>query len=79
MEAWMHSNPNALSSKQPCIITRPDVDCALKLWVQYMEQKLEVFNASMLIAKWAAFEDSLNALEEERLPGPGWVSSFCHV
>ena len=79
MEARVHSNPNALSSKRPRIVTRPDVDHALKLWVQHMEQKQEVFNASMLIAKRAAFEDSLNVPEEERLPGPGWVSSFCHA
>ena len=79
LEAWVHSNPNALSSKRPHIITRPDVDSALRLWVQHMEQQNEVVNGSMLIVKWAAFEDALNVPEEERLPGPGWVSSFCHT
>jgi hypothetical protein len=39
MEARVHSNPNALSSKQPCVITRPDVDHALWLWVAHMEKK----------------------------------------
>ncbi len=39
MEAHVRSNPNALSSKWPCIVTRPDVDHALWLWVQHMEQK----------------------------------------
>ena len=28
MEADVRSNANALSSKRPCIVTRPDVDCA---------------------------------------------------
>lgn len=44
-----------------------------------MEQQNEVVNGSMLIVKRAAFEDALNVPEEERLPGPGWVSSFCHA
>ena len=39
MEACTMSNSNALSSKQPRIVTRPDVDHALWLWVQHMEQK----------------------------------------
>jgi len=51
MEARVHSNPNALSSKQPCIVTRPEVDRALWLWVQHMEQKGEVVNAAMLVVK----------------------------
>jgi len=32
MEARVHSNPNALSSKRPRIVTRPEVDRALWLW-----------------------------------------------
>ena len=39
MEAHVHSNPNALSSKRPHIITRPDVDRALWMWVKHMEKK----------------------------------------
>jgi len=38
MEVCMHSNPNALSSKRLRIITRPDVDHALWLWVQHKER-----------------------------------------
>ena len=79
MEAWVHSNPNALSSKWPRITTRPDVDRALWLWVQHMEQKQEVVNSGMLVAKWAAFEEIMNVPEAERLPGPGWVQSFCRA
>ena len=33
MEAQVESIPNALSSKQPHVVTRPDVDHALWLWV----------------------------------------------
>ena len=44
-----------------------------------MEQKQEVVNGGMLIAKRAAFEEALDVPKEERLSGPGWVSSFCHA
>ena len=79
MEARVHSNPNALSSKQPRSITRPDVDRALWLWVGHMAKKQEVVNSGMLIAKRAAFEGALNVPDDERLPGPGWVQSFCRA
>ncbi len=62
----MHTN--ALSSKRPHIITRPDVDRALWLWVQHMEQKREVVNSRMLIAKRVVFE---GAIECPRRPRPG--------
>jgi hypothetical protein len=29
LEARLHSNPNALSSQCPCVVARPDVECAL--------------------------------------------------
>src|SRR5258706_15647448 len=38
MEERVASNPNALSSKRPRVITRPDVDHALRLWAQKREQ-----------------------------------------
>ena len=44
IEVRMTSVPNALSSKRLRIVTRPDVDRALWLWVQHMEQKREVVN-----------------------------------
>ena len=69
----MHSNPNALSSKRLRIITRPDVDHALWLWVQHMEQKQEVINSGMLMAKRTVFEEALNVPEGERLSGAGWI------
>jgi hypothetical protein len=44
-----------------------------------MEQKQEVMNSGMLIAKRAVFEEALDVPEDERLTGPGWVQSFCHA
>jgi hypothetical protein len=38
MEARVESNPNALSCKRPHVVTRPDVDQALWLWVQQMDR-----------------------------------------
>ena len=77
MEARVDSIPNALSCKRPRIVTRPDVDRALWLWVQQMDWKGEVVNSRMLMAKQEGFEKSLNVPEDERLPGPGWIQSFC--
>ena len=79
MEARVSSNANALSSKRPCIVTRPDVDHALCLWVQHMEWKREVINSGMLAAKRAMFEDAFDVPENERLTGPGWIQSFCQA
>jgi hypothetical protein len=79
MEARVQSNPNALSSKRPRVVTRPDVDRALWLWVQQMEKKAEVVNGAMLMAKREVFEEALEVPEDERLRGPGWIQSFCHA
>jgi hypothetical protein len=37
LEARINSNPNALSSKCPRVVTRPDVERALFTWVKHME------------------------------------------
>ncbi len=79
MEARVQSNPNALSCKRPRVVTRPDVDHALWLWVQKMERKGEIVNGRMLLAKREVYEKALEVPEDERLPGPGWIQSFCHV
>ena len=79
MEARVDSNPNALSCKRPRVVTRPDVDRELWLWVQQMGRKGEVVNSRMLIAKREVFEEALNVPEDERLPGPGWVQPFFHA
>jgi hypothetical protein len=39
LEEHVTSHPNALSLKCPCVITRPDVERALVLWVRHMEEK----------------------------------------
>ncbi|KAF9219961.1 DDE-domain-containing protein [Gyrodon lividus] len=66
LEVRVHDNPNALSLKRPHIVTRPDIERALVLWVQQMENKGET-----------VFEGEFNVLENERLPGDGWIVSFC--
>ena len=79
MEARVQSNPNALSCKRPRVVTRPDVDHALWVWVQEMEKKREPVNGPMLMAKREAYEEALEVPEDERLPGPGWIQPFCHA
>ncbi|KAG6329316.1 hypothetical protein ID866_9773 [Astraeus odoratus] len=77
MEACINSNPTALSSKRPCIVTWPDVDHALCLWVQHMESKGESVTGPMLQAKHSKFEEEFEVPKKERLPGEGWLQSFC--
>jgi Tc5 transposase DNA-binding domain len=77
LEARIDSNPSALSSKRPRIVVRPDVERALYLWVKHMEEKRETVSGPMLRAKRRRFEELFNVPEEERLPGDGWVASFC--
>ncbi|KIJ51658.1 hypothetical protein M422DRAFT_157586 [Sphaerobolus stellatus SS14] len=72
-----HSNPNALSSKHPRVVTRPDVERCLHLWVLSMEAKQETVNGAMLMAKCARFEEKLNIPMNERLSGSGWIPPFC--
>ena len=79
MEARVDSIPNALSSKQPRVVTRPDVDRALWLWVQRMHDKGELVNGAMLAVKREAFEEDFDVPEDERLRGTGWVQSFCQA
>jgi hypothetical protein len=79
LEARVDSNPNALSSKRPRIVTRPDVEQALFKWVKHMEVKGETVNGPMLRAKRAKFEEEFDVPKEERLSGDGWVSSFCRT
>jgi hypothetical protein len=76
-EARVESNPNALSSKRPRIVTHPEVDRALFLWLKHMEEKREVVNGPMLVEKRKRFENELKVPVEERLTSDGWVASFC--
>jgi len=41
LEEQAKLNPSALSYKRPRIVTRPDVEHALVLWVKHMEEKRE--------------------------------------
>ena len=77
LELRVNDNPNALSSKRPRIVTRPDVEKALFLWVKHMEEKRETVNGPMLVAKRADFEKAFNVPVDERLPSEGWIASFC--
>jgi hypothetical protein len=78
LEARSLSNPNALSSKRARIVTSPDVEQALVLWVRHMlETKKETVSGPMLREKRKRFEDLLGVPDDERLSGEGWVAPFC--
>jgi len=61
------ATPTALSAKKARIVTRPDVEKALRLWVEHMEQRRETVTGAMLVEKRARFEDKLDVPENERL------------
>ncbi|KAJ3559043.1 hypothetical protein NP233_g11363 [Leucocoprinus birnbaumii] len=69
--------PNALSSKRPHVVTRPDVERALFLWVKHMEEKGEHVSGPMLVVKRQRFEEQFGVPRDERLQSDSWVSSFC--
>jgi hypothetical protein len=77
LEARVHDNPTALSSKRPRIVTCPKVERALVLWIQHMEAIGETVTGPMLQEKRKRFEEELKVPEVERLTGDGWVASFC--
>jgi hypothetical protein len=76
LEAYATSFPNAASTKRERIVTCPDVDRALYLWVKSMEAKGEIVTGSMLCTKRGFFEQELGVPEEVRLKGEGWLASF---
>jgi hypothetical protein len=78
LEARINDNPNALSSKRPRIVTRPDVERALILWVRHMENRCETVTGPMLREKRKRFEDEFNVPDNERLSGE-WLQSFCNA
>ena len=57
------SNPSALSGKRAWVVTWPDVEKALVLWVKHMEEKLEHVTSAMLVAKWGKLEDLMDVPE----------------
>ena len=79
LEERVNSNPSALSSKRPRIVTRPDVERALDIWLRSMEEKRETVNGKMLVEKRKRFEKEFNVPENEQLEGESWVQSFCRT
>lgn len=77
LEERAKATPNALSSKRPRIVTRPDIERALVLWFRHMEEQRETVTGPMLQEKRRRFEEDFNVPEKERLEGDGWVPSFC--
>jgi hypothetical protein len=77
MEERSQSNPLALSAKRVRIITRPDVERALVLWVNHMVENGETVSGPMLREKRKRFEGLLKVPDDERLTGDGWIPSFC--
>ena len=75
-QAKLIATPSALSSKHIHIVTRPDVEEALQLWVEHMESKRETMSQPMLIEKRAWFEDMLSVPESQRLQSNGWCQRF---
>lgn len=71
LENHVNSYLNALSTKQPQIITCPDVEKALALWVQDMEEWEESVTGPMLKSKHAKFENEFDMPEQECLHGDG--------
>jgi len=71
------STPTALSAKRVRIVTRPDVEKALVMWVKHMEEKGETMTGPMLVAKREKYEKELDVPLEERMKSDGWVSNFC--
>ncbi|KAF8174437.1 hypothetical protein K438DRAFT_1488151, partial [Mycena galopus ATCC 62051] len=67
IEERAKKNPSALSSKRDRVVTRPDVERGLVLWVAQIEGKGETVTGDMLIEKRGRLEDAFGVPEEERL------------
>jgi hypothetical protein len=65
LEAYATSFPNAVSTKHEHIVTQPDVDRALYLWVKSMEAKSEIVMGSMLCTKQEFFEKELGCRDRD--------------
>jgi hypothetical protein len=75
-EAEIAANPAALSSKRARIVTRPDVDKALWMWVQDRMSKSRTVSGPELSEKRKIFEEKFGVPETERLSGTGWQQAF---
>lgn len=77
LEGRVNSNPTALFSKHPRVVTRPDVERALVIWLRSMEEKRETVTGAMLAEKRTWFEKEFGVPDNECLAGTSWVQSFC--
>ena len=77
IKARAEAYPNTLSSKRERVVTRPDVERALYLWVRHMEENGETVNGPMLKEKRRRFEKLFNVPEDQCLEGEGWIPPFC--
>lgn len=77
LEARAAATPNGLSSKRDRVVTRPDVERALALWVTEMNKKNETVSERMLMEKRRRFEVHFEVPENERMADSmGWLQSF---
>jgi len=75
-EAEVPANPAALSSKHACIVTRPDVDQALWMWVQDCMSKSRTVSGPELSEKRKIFEVKFKVPEMEWLSETSWQQAF---
>ena len=75
-EAEVTANPAALSSKRARVVTRPDVDQALWMWVQDRMTKSRTVSGLELDGKRKIFEERFKVPETERLSETGWQQAF---
>jgi hypothetical protein len=76
LEAHASSFANALSSKKPRAVVRPDVDLSMKIWFDGMMERGEIVSGPMLTEKRRRFEDLHDVPEDEQMKGSGWVAPF---
>ena len=77
MEDRVKSYPNALSGKKARSVTRPDVEQALVLWMNHVQEKCLAVTGPLLQEKRSQFEKEFNVPPEEQLTGGSWVQKFC--
>ena len=75
-ESEVAENPAALSSKRARVVTRPDVDRALWMWVQDRMSKSRAVSGPVLSEKRRIFEEKFQVPDAERLSETGWLQAF---
>jgi hypothetical protein len=71
LDEHSQSNPSALSAKRPCVVTQPNVEHALVLWINYMMEKGETINGPILHEKHMWFKELFKVPDGQRLRGDG--------